>query len=96
MYYYMCLLETGSQKLRKEIEIKDNLGFMNGVPNNYMKIEVEMKMYRDRERGLYERGVKLCRRKKNAHFKNYVRKSHYIKIYFPKICVKSIMTLVML
>ena len=46
--------------------------------------------------GLYEREVKLCRRKKNAHFKNYVRKSHYIKIYFPKICVKSIMTLVML
>lgn len=42
MYYYMCLLETGSQKLRKEIEIKDNLGFMNGVPNNYMKIEVEI------------------------------------------------------
>lgn len=35
----MCLPETGSQKLRKEIEIKNNLGFMNGVPNNYMKIE---------------------------------------------------------
>ena len=52
MYYYMCLPETGSQKLRKEIEIKNNLGFMNGVPNNYMKIEVEMKMYRDRERGI--------------------------------------------
>lgn len=42
MYYYMCLLETGNQKLR--IEIKDNLGFTNEVPNNYMKIEVEMKM----------------------------------------------------
>lgn len=48
----MCLLDTGNRKLRKEREIKDNLGFMNGVPNDYMKIEVEMKVYRDRERGI--------------------------------------------
>ena len=46
--------------------------------------------------GLYEKKVKLCRRRKDAHLKNYVRKSHYIQIYFPKICVKSIMRLVML
>lgn len=52
VYYYMCLLDTGNRKLRKEREIKDNLGFMNGVPNNYMKIEVEMKVYRDRESGI--------------------------------------------
>ena len=49
----MCLMESGSQKLRKEIEIKNNLRFLNGVSNNYKKIEVEMKMYiRAREGGL--------------------------------------------
>lgn len=88
----MCLPETG-QKTRKEIEIKNNLGFMNGVPNNYEDRGRDEDVQRW-ERGLYEREVKLWRRRKNAHLKNYVRKSHYIKIYFPQICVKSIMTLV--
>ena len=38
---------------------------------------------------MYEKEVKLCRRRKDAHLKNYVRKSHYIQIYFPKICVNN-------
>lgn len=60
----MCLMESGSQKLRKEIEIKNNLGSLNGVSNNYKKIEVEMKMYiRATEGGLEAREVKLVRRK---------------------------------